>query len=151
LPDNASSIFSDAHLLLQSTRLSRQGYLKAALTRVCSRWICVPSALWKRLSSDHGAGKGELPPNKMSSLCLQKLLDQKTYLIRRLLRRSLVKTRNTLEVAAATRRHVKQARKSPRRPRVIQALRSDAPQRDLLCAISPWKLQLLLSTIDCKT
>ncbi len=38
-------------------------------------------------------------------------VDKKPYLIRRLLRRSLVKTRNTLEVTAATRRHVKQARK----------------------------------------
>jgi hypothetical protein len=38
-------------------------------------------------------------------------VDKKTYLIRQLLCRSLVKTRNTLEVAAAKRRHVKQARK----------------------------------------
>ena len=39
------------------------------------------------------------------------VVDIKTCLIRRFLPRSLVKTRNTLEVVAATRRHVKQARK----------------------------------------
>jgi len=39
------------------------------------------------------------------------VVDIKTCLIRRLLPRSLVKTRKTLEVVAATRRHVKQARK----------------------------------------
>ncbi len=39
---------------------STQGYLKAALPRGCNRWICVFNALWKRSSSDHGAGKGEV-------------------------------------------------------------------------------------------